>query len=109
MALIHSIKLENQPITGLVNWQDAEVVAQWNDGAVQANVDFSNVEFVNEAAQFIRQWIADAATGGTTGITEAPKFEMQVQDDIGNNYTVFRGCLDLLNNYVELSPVRIKC
>lgn len=109
MALIHSIKLENQPITGLVNWQDAEVVAQWNDGAVQANVDFSNVEFVNEAAQFIRQWIADAATGGTTGITEAPKFEMQVQDDIGNNYVTFQGCLDLVSNYIELSPVRIKC
>jgi len=106
MALIHTIKLEGQPITGLVNWDEAEVVAQWNDGAVQANVDFSNVEFVNEAAAFIRDWIVNTST---TGITEAPTFEMEVQDDIGNNYVVFKGCLDLLNNYVELSPVKIKC
>lgn len=108
MALVQSFKINGQNFNPFVNWEDAEVVASKDDSGTQLNITVNNVEFVNAAAKFIRDYIDGGITGTTKGFYEGPKFEMVVQDDL-NTLTVFKGCLDFVEDYKEISPVRVRC
>lgn len=108
MALIHSFKIAGQSFTPFVNWRDSEVVASKDNAATELNITITNVEFVNAAAKWIRDYVAGGVTGTTPGVFEGPKFEMVVQD-LNNQLTTFMGCLNFKEDYKEISPVRVRC
>ena len=108
MALIQKFKINGQDITGFVDWQDAEFVCSRNDAQTELNITATNIEFVKNGAKIIRDYVAGGINGTTNGFFEGPKFEMIIQDQ-NNTLTAFMGCLDFVQQYEEISPVRVRC
>jgi len=92
-----------------VNWQDIEILATFDNEAIQANITTDQFTFVNEELQKIRQHIENGLSGGM-GIFEGLPFAIQLKNK-NNSYSAFRGHLDLTDGYedlVQLDQVRAK-
>ena len=108
MALTQEFKIDGLPFNPFVEWDEAEVVGVADDESIQPNVSITNVVFVNEAAAHLRAHRAGGITGATTGLLEGPKFEMTAFDT-QNTLKTFIGCVDMVEGYVEETPVRVRC
>lgn len=89
------------------DWLDTEILATFENGSPEANITSSEMVFVNEEAVFIRNWITNGLTGGV-GIFEGIPFKIQILNT-SSNYDSFEGFLDLSDEFVEESPVQVKC
>lgn len=98
-------RLNGNVVNPVKDWQNLEVLGTWSENGGQANISIEEFTFVNENAQFIRQYIQDGLSGGF-GIFEGIPFDIEISN--GNTIDVFNGILDL-KEFVEVSPVEVKC
>lgn len=88
------------------DWQDIDILASFDNRAMQANISTEQFTFVNNGAQLLINYIEAGKTGGR-GIFEGLPIQIYGNDN-GNALTVFDGYMDF-NTYEELSPVEVKC
>jgi hypothetical protein len=84
MATISSFKINGQENLPPREWQNLEVNATFDNDSVQANINFSALNFVDQSNEVIKDWFFN-----NVGATEGIPFEITV-----NNYIPFSGYLD---------------
>jgi len=84
MATVTSFKINGQENLPPREWQNLEVNATFDNDSVQANINFSALNFVDQSNEVIKDWFFN-----NVGATEGIPFEITV-----NNYTPFSGYLD---------------
>ena len=84
MATVTSFKINGQENLPPREWQNLEVNATFDNDSVQANINFSALNFVDQSNEVIKDWFFN-----NVGATEGIPFEISV-----NNYTPFTGYLD---------------
>lgn len=92
-----------------IEWRGLEVLATFEQSAIQPNISLETVTFVNKAAKAVRKWLTDGLIGGP-GIFEG----MPVQFFISSPYqsvpiNIFDGYIDFTQEYKQVSPVKITC
>ena len=84
MATITSFKINGVDSLPPIEWQNLEVNATFDNDSVQANINFSALNFVDDANEIIKDWFFN-----NVGATEGIPFEVSI-----DNYTPFHGYLD---------------
>jgi len=92
-------KINGQSRPAPVEWEDIQILATFNDEAVQASVNSDSFTFVNNNAQLIKDWIDNGLNGGL-GIFEGPDFMYGVRNRNGES-VLFDGFLNLAENYLQ--------
>lgn len=82
-----------------------EVVADF-ENSVQPAITANELTFINEAAEYINNYIDNAVNGGSAGIFEGLPFEIQIQGS--TNIDIFKGYLDLLQIDRKCDEVKVK-
>lgn len=99
--------INGQQVNPSKGWMDLEILATFENGSPEANVTTAELEFVNENAKFIRDWIAGGVTGATEGIYQGIPFKIHIVNT-NNIFDSFEGFIDLSDGYNEESPVSVK-
>ena len=77
MATISSFKINGQDNLPPKEWQNLEVLATFDNDSVQANINFSALNFVDQANEVIKDWFFN-----NVGATEGIPFEISIQDSM---------------------------
>jgi len=88
MSTITSFKINGQENLPPREWQNLEVNATFDNDSVQANINFSALNFVDQSNEVIKDWFFN-----NVGATEGLPFEITINDG-ANNYVPFSGYLD---------------
>ena len=88
MATITKFKINGLEQTPPREWRDLEISATFDNDSVQANINFSTLNFINKANEAIKDW-----RDGTIGMTEGIPLEIEVSGN-NNTYIPFNGYLD---------------
>ena len=96
MATITKFKINGLEQDPPREWQDLEISATFDNDSVQANVNFSSLNFVNKANEAIKTW-----RDGSIGMTEGVPLSIEVSGE-GSTVVPFNGYLNW-DNYIEKS------
>jgi len=88
MATITKFKINGLEQTPPREWRELEISATFDNDSIQANINFSTLNFVNEANEAIKEW-----KNGTIGMTEGIPLQIEVSGN-NNTYVPFNGYLD---------------
>jgi len=88
MGTITKFKINGIEQTPPREWQDLEISATFDNESVQANINFSTLNFVNTANKAIKLW-----RDGSIGMTEGVPLQIEVSGQ-GNTVVPFNGYLD---------------
>ena len=88
-------------------WLDVNILATFENGSPEANITSTDLTFVNAEAVLIRNWISAGLTGNV-GIFEGIPFRIQLLNST-NTFDTFDGYLDLSDEFIEETPVQVKC
>lgn len=91
--------LNGKLIPAPVEWADIEIVASFDNEAVQANITTDKFTFVNEARLEVLAYIEEGKAGGL-GIFEGLPFRIQASN-ADSTLSVFDGFLDLADGLVD--------
>ena len=86
--------LNNQPASAPEDIESTEIIADFSDENIQANISASSWTFANQDAVTIRAW-KDSGR-----IFEGLPFKIEAYND-SNNVVAFNGLLDLTDNYQD--------
>jgi len=89
-------ELSGAEINAPTEWQDMNILAQFDNDNVQANISTDTFTFVLDAYTKLIAHIDDGLTGGV-GIFESPEFKIIGFNDT-NNELIFSGMVDLASN-----------
>jgi len=92
--------LNNQQFNAPIEWEELEIEANYENGAVQPNLVIEEFQFPLEARQAILQWIRNGLTGGV-GIFEGMSFQMTLFNNQSTQEN-FISYLDFTNGYKDL-------
>ena len=92
----------------MIELNDLEVSATFDNEVVQPNINIQSITFVNEAAQAILEWGQKGADGVGVGYLEGMPVVIKASD---SNYTIplFDGFIDFTQEFTIVNPVKIKC
>ncbi len=99
--------INGQQVNPPTDWLDLSILATFEKGSPEANITTTELEFANENAKYIRDWILGGVTGATDGIFQGIPFKIQIVNT-NNIYDSFEGYIDLSDSYNEVSPVIVK-
>lgn len=88
-----------------IEWRGLQVLASFDNSAVQANISLENVTFVNEAAKAIREYVLDVQGNG---IFQALPVTLVISDGT-NTIPNLDYYIDFTQEFKILSPVRVTC
>lgn len=101
MGTIAEFKINGQTKLPPIEWQELEVSATFDNDSVQANINFSTLNFVDQSNEIIKDWFIN-----NVGATEGIPFEISVNDTDANGQTIyvpFTGYLDWSTYKVKAS------
>lgn len=78
------------------NWEDLEITIDWLNKKESGTINVSDLEFVNEANEYLQSRIMDGINGGV-GVFEGEPYTIEVKDFEENEY-IFKGYLDFTEN-----------
>lgn len=92
----------------MIELNDLEVSATFDNEVVQPNINIQSITFVNEAAQAILEWGQKGADGVGVGYLEGMPVVIKASD---SNYTIplFDGFIDFTQEFTIVNPAKIKC
>jgi len=89
------------------NSNDIEVLATFDRNSIQPNITIQEIEFVQEAAEYINNYIDNGISGGY-GIFEMLPFKIELKQ-YDDEYNAFEGLIDLSDGlYREDQYVKVK-
>lgn len=92
------VLLNGQPEVGLIEWNDIEIVANYENDNVQPSLSIDSFNFKLNARRVINNWIANGLGGGV-GIFEAIPFEIQIFNSTLTRS--FKGYLDFTKDFKD--------
>jgi len=92
------VLINGQAETGLTEWNDIEIVANYENDNVQPSLSIESFNFKLNARKLINEWVADGMTTGV-GIFEAIPFEIQVFNQ--QLTKSFKGYLDFTKDFKD--------
>jgi len=97
--------ISGQPVKAPRNWDQIEVLATFDNNGVQANITTDSLNFVNETAQTITDYLAGGGTDPITtkGIFEGLPFMIDISESsaVGVPTTqVFKGIIDTMKSRI---------
>ena len=108
MAVL-SFKINGTQINPPLDWEKTQIVATFDYENNQASISTSEIVFVNEAAVFLRDYIAGGITGVTPGIFEGPTLTVDIQDPGLPAPTQYDFVIDTADESFEIiDPTRVK-
>lgn len=92
------------------NWKEVEVLATFDNSSAQANITTTELNYVNETARQIIEYIQGGYNGSTNGIFEGLPLEITVSENGAFNLSpqqVFNGLIKTTETNI-ISPVEIE-
>ena len=84
-----------------------EIDVKFPNDSIQPVVTISDVTLVNEAAQFINDWVAGGLNGSSGGMFESPEAQIQLINKL-RNITVFNGVISLEKaKFIDSNEVQV--
>jgi hypothetical protein len=101
-------ELDNIQVNAPTEWQNIEILANFENESVQANITTDLFTFTLNEATKIRKFISNGMNGGV-GIFEGMPFNLSVKNK-DNQYNAFKGFLDLTDTFIDdVENNRVKC
>ena len=88
-----------------IEWRGLQVLASFDNSAVQANISLENVTFVNEAAKAIRDYVLDVQGNG---IFQALPVTLVISDGV-NTIPNLDYYIDFTQEFKIINPVKVSC
>lgn len=85
------------------DFEKTSILATFENKNVQANITTTEVEFVNENAEILRDYVQGGLTGATAGVYEGIPFGINLTGASGV-YTAFNGFVDTVSGFKRLNP-----
>ena len=106
MANLSTLKfqIDKQERGDPVNWESIKILSTFDNNNNQANITTTNLEFVNEAAQYISERFRSGLTGGL-GAFEGPDFDIYASDGV-RLFQAFEGFIDYTKDYKESNFIK---
>lgn len=89
------------------NWPNLEITIDWKNKKESGAINVSDLEFVDEANEYLQQRIMNGLFGGV-GIFEGEPYKIII-GDVSNPTFVFEGCLDFTNSTTLIGGEEITC
>ena len=88
-----------------IEWRGLQVLASFDNSAVQANISLENVTFVNDAAKAIRDYVLDVQGNG---IFQALPVTLVISDGT-NTIPNLDYYIDFTQDFKIINPVKVSC
>ena len=99
-----TFQIDKQERGDPTNWESVEILATFDNRNNQANITTTNLEFVNEAAQYIADSFRSGLSGGL-GAFEGPDLDIFAVDKDGF-FQAFQGFIDFTKDYKESNFIK---
>lgn len=96
--------LDGSEINAPIEWQDIEIIADFQNDSIQANITTDTFTFVNEARAQILAYIESGKNGGF-GIFEGLPFQIQAYSAT-ESLVVFDGFLDFRDGFIDFPDIQ---
>ena len=104
-----SFKINGTAINPPLKWRETQIIATFDFENNEASINTSQIIFVDEAAKFLRDYVAGGVTGTTPGIMEGPTLTVDIQDPTQAIATSFDFIIDTAAEDFEIvNPTTVR-